>query len=122
MKRTTITRKKTKRLSEYDREFEAMKPIIMERAHVLCEAANFTLATRVATGQLWTVCGDGYNWHGAVHVHHRKYRSRGGTNAESNLIALCNDAHSWTHAHGGFGQPANLLGLALSAGESEDLP
>lgn len=113
--------KKSKRLKEYDAEFNRMKPIIMERARGMCEAPKFTFHfARKERGLLWNAC-DGSKPHPAVHVHHRKYRSRGGTNAESNLIALCNDAHSWTHAHGGFGQPANLLGLALSAGESEDL-
>jgi 5-methylcytosine-specific restriction endonuclease McrA len=56
-----------------------------------------------------------------VHVHHRKYRSRGGTNALTNLLGVCRSHHDWTHAHGGFGQPANVLRLALSAGEDETL-
>jgi len=121
MKRTSMTRKKTKRLSDYDREFEIMKPIVMSRAKGWCQASMFTFPYRIADGTLWFACGDGYHPHKADHVHHRKYRSRGGTNAESNLIAICNDAHTWIHANGGFDGPANKLRLALSAGESEEL-
>jgi 5-methylcytosine-specific restriction endonuclease McrA len=121
MKRTAITKKKTKRLTDYDAEFAEMRAKVMfvNRGH--CQASSFTFKVRVDQGLLWTVCGDGYSPHKATQVHHRKYRSRGGTNAESNLIAVCTKAHDWIHAHGGFGEPANLLGLALSAGESEEL-
>lgn len=35
---------------------------------------------------------------GAMHVHHRLLRSRGGTNDPANLIALCDACHRWAHA------------------------
>lgn len=33
----------------------------------------------------------------AEHIHHRKYRSRGGTNELSNLVHLCADHHRLAH-------------------------
>lgn len=126
MKRSPMSRKKTKRLSDYDAEFEKMKPLVKFRSRGECEAVMVALAyQRVEPNQ------DAYEqftaWHDrncsrrAVHVHHRKYRWRGGTNAESNLAYLSRECHDYTHAHGGFGRAANLIGLALSAGESEEL-
>jgi HNH endonuclease len=53
-----------------------------------------------------------------THIHHRKYRSRGGTNAPDNLINVCLDCHSWIHANP---ERSNALGLSLHANESEEL-
>jgi hypothetical protein len=114
--------------AKFEREFNAMKPLIHERSKGRCEAWVFALAwllTNLPQGDNATAldvlgqveCG-GY----VTNTHHRKYRRRGGTNAYSNLIDLCLECHSWIHAHGGFGGPANLLGLALSSGESEAVP
>jgi hypothetical protein len=115
----------------YDKAFEAIKPLIWARSNRQCEAATFVAnilprneedrteeMVNAVLDFLMVECGGV-----AVHVHHRKYRntSRGGTNHPVNLLALCNAHHAWVHAHGGFGQPANLLRLALSAGELEEL-
>ena len=113
----------------YDRAFEAIKPLIWARSNRQCEAASFVASVLPKNEEdrteeivnavldfLLVECGGT-----AVHVHHRRYRSRGGTNNPVNLLALCNAHHSWVHAHGGFGQPANLLRLALSGGEDESL-
>lgn len=54
----------------------------------------------------------------AAHVHHRKFRSRGGSNALSNLLDLCNYCHGWIHAHP---EASNILGLSLHAEQSEAL-
>jgi 5-methylcytosine-specific restriction endonuclease McrA len=123
VKRTSIKRRKSERLKEYDAEFEIARAKAMFVYRGMCQASVFTFDYRRERGLLWTVCGDGYEYHShhADHVHHRKYRSRGGTNADANLLPVCQAAHDWIHANGGFGQPANLLGLALSAGESEEL-
>lgn len=119
-------------LAKFNREFENMKPLVHERSKGKCEATAF--AVRYVTTKNPKITDDewphdafislhdrctGY----ATQVHHRKYRgrSRGGTNALINLLDVCDWCHSWIHAHGKFGGPANLLGLALSAGESEDL-
>ncbi len=116
MKRVEITRRKTRRLSEYDQEFEVMKALVYERAGGACEAvAIATLYGEYVSGFLDIACGKG------VHVHHRKYRQRGGTNSLDNLMLVCWTHHEWIHAHGGFGQAANRLRLALSADEGEEL-
>lgn len=114
MKRTSLKRRKSKRLANYDAEFERMRPLVMAKAKDQCQAATFTFPYRKAGGILWSGCRDGY--HAATHVHHRKYRSRAGTNAESNLIAVCAEAHEWIHAHP---KESHLLGLSLKATESE---
>ena len=53
-----------------------------------------------------------------MHVHHRKYRSRGGTNAKDNLVLLCEPCHAWVHSESAT---SNILGLSLHANESEEL-
>lgn len=143
MNRSSITKKKTKRTSTFDREFEKMKPIIKARSGGRCEADLFAMRWVMAFGTV------GLNdvgvpiavepWNGAwvefinrlddcttwaTEVHHRRYRgkSRGGSNAESNLIHLCDACHDWIHAHGGQGGAANILGLALSSWSGEELP
>jgi hypothetical protein len=134
LKRTPISRKKTKQKTEFDRELDRMRPIIHERSRGKCEAFRIAqeamsraidlfnegvitqeLADEIcesATDEFISICTGR-----ATHVHHRKYISRGGTNAENNLADLCSNHHRWTHRHGGFGESANLLRLALSAGE-----
>jgi 5-methylcytosine-specific restriction endonuclease McrA len=126
MKRTAITRTKTTRLEKFEAEFEKMKPLVKERSQGYCESWPFVrdhctveIQDLYHSAPIAATC----QFSNPVNVHHRKYRgrSRGGTNALSNLIHVCEPCHSWIHAHGGFGEPANLLRLALSAGESEEL-
>lgn len=101
-----------------------MKPRVRERSQGYCESWPFVrdncdLETQDLyhpEGGLASVCAIR-----ATNVHHRKYRSRRGTNALDNLIDLCTPCHAWIHAHGKFDGPANKLRLALSAGESESL-
>lgn len=130
MKRSNITKKKTKRLSDYDAEFARMKSIVRERSRGKCEALNVAVAYVMGPNADFdsaSTLTEFIEWHEincrgrADHCHHRKYRVRGGTNASSNLVDLSIDCHAWAHAHGGFTQPANLIGLALSARESEKL-
>jgi hypothetical protein len=131
VKRSSITRRKTPRQSEYDEEFEAMKPIIRARSGGKCEAARIAVeyVMHHASPESTKALADFIEWHDvncdgrATNVHHRKYRgkSRGGTNGKSNLADLSLACHAYAHRHGGFAQPANLLGLTLSAGQSEEL-
>jgi hypothetical protein len=127
LKRTPITRKKTKRLSKFDAEFERMKPFVHARSGGKCEMKNFLDNVILQVGVIEFIdllildemvrgCT-----RRATQVHHRKYRRRGGTNHIDNLADICTPCHNWIHAHGGFGGPANLLRLALSAGEDESL-
>jgi 5-methylcytosine-specific restriction endonuclease McrA len=122
MKRSRIKQRPSHKKVAYDEEFAEAKVLVKERSKGVCEAATFVLYNLHRTPEtaealqifLDVPCG----FH-AVHVHHRKYRSRGGSNNLTNLNDLCEAHHSWAHAHGGFGEPANLLGLSLSAGELE---
>lgn len=119
MRRTPITKTKTKRLSAYDRDFTAMKPLVLERSKGFCEAYSRSMLfvhtvelAGVAEGML------GHCTCFADHVHHRKYRSRGGTNSLSNLLHTCHRCHEWIHSNS---ELSNALGLSLHAGESEIL-
>lgn len=114
MKRSRIKPK----VSDFQKEFDATKPLVRERSHGVCEAI---IVANVFLDNPGPFCED--LWHfacgnRAVHVHHRKYRSRGGTNALSNLLDVCLECHSLIHS-----QPelSNRLGLSLHAGESEEL-
>jgi 5-methylcytosine-specific restriction endonuclease McrA len=52
----------------------------------------------------------------AVHVHHRKPRGRGGSDAAANLAALCASCHRWIHEHPAA---ANARGWLLHSWETE---
>ena len=115
MKRSRIKPK----VSDFEREFQAMKPYVYERAEMGCEAETFAreytkrIPTIDARLSVLPLCGGR-----ATNVHHRKYRSRRGSNRIENLIALCGPCHAWIHAHP---EESNRLGLSLHAGESEEL-
>lgn len=134
LRRSRIKQRASTALADYNREFEAMRPLVEARSGGRCEALALALRTTEKrrgdnwhVGAPWARAFDDFSSRGsectghAMHIHHRKYRSRGGTNGIDNLIHLCEPCHSWAHTHGGFGQRANLLGLALSADESEEL-
>ncbi len=119
---TSLTPRKSKRLRKYEAEFEAMRPLVKARSGGLCEVPGWTLgcewtgAMNLATTQ-WAAHSDHHPV--ATHIHHRRYRTRGGTNSLDNLLHVCIGCHDWIHQNGGTGGMANLLGLALGADESE---
>ena len=122
MQRKAMKQGRSVKRVNYDEEFAAAKVLVKERSRGVCEAATFVLyhldrsedMRELVEEFLKIDCG-----FRAVHTHHRKYRSRGGTNQLANLIDLCEQHHSYAHAFGGFDEPANRLGLSLSSGELE---
>ena len=112
----------TRRLVQYNAELAARRPDVWARSKWICEAPLFAVDVAGSDADLMALANDMINGCRlrATHVHHRKYRQRGGTNSLNNLLHVCEPCHSWIHAHGGFDQPANRLRLALSAGESEE--
>ena len=123
--RTAFTRRKTKKLRAYDAEFAAVRPVIMMRANGMCEALDwFNKAASnnprwADGGALRGLLEDGCGGEApATHVHHRKYRSRGGSNRVVNLVALCEKCHRWCHA---YPKQSWCIGLSVYASESEDL-
>ena len=89
-----------KHWQRYQKEFDAMKPLVLDRSKGRCEAR---LADRCLVS--------------GAHVHHRKYRSRGGSNGLSNLIHVCLACHEWIHTNP---ELANVTGLSLHEWENED--
>lgn len=133
MKRTSVKRQSAAGFA-YQAEFDLMKPLVISRSQGLCEVAEHCrrlidqarkaedsgLAESLAKAARHMM--DSHRCLGrGSNVHHRKYRSRGGTNILDNLIHCCGPCHSYIHSEGGFGRPANVLRLALSAGEDESL-
>lgn len=107
--------------ARFQREFLRMRKIVEGRSGGLCEAPNFV--TRAISQDDRALTEAAYSWQfenacngRASHVHHRKYRSRGGTNSPANLVHVCSSCHDWIHAHG---EKSNLLGLSLRAEENE---
>ena len=103
----------------FEAEFHHAKERVRERSFGLCESWPFVRDHApdpdIYHGlEIASTCQFKY----PVHVHHRKFRSRGGTNALSNLVHLCEPCHSFVHSHP---EIANELRLALHAGESEEL-
>ena len=96
MKRTPITRKSALKPVSAKRkstmaDYKRAKEEIMQRGDGACEAR----VVNVCTG-------------GAEHAHHKKRRSRGGTDDGENLIAVCFHCHEWIHTH-----PADATALGL---------
>lgn len=78
MKRRKGLNKVSPRAEAYRDELDRMRPLVIARAHGLCEC-----------------CGD---VPGTV-VHHRKKRSQGGTNGMGNLMLLDSIHHDRIHAN-----------------------
>jgi hypothetical protein len=106
---------------DYEAELDDAKEKVQERSGGYCEAltiAIWYLGANDPNGAL-DALQHGIRCNGrAVHVHHRKYRSRGGSNGLSNLAHLSEPCHTWVHAHP---ELSNILGLSLHANESETL-
>lgn len=62
-------------------ELKASKTLVRTRARGLCEIVHVGCTGRID------------------HVHHRRRRSQGGSDAPDNLLGLCNTGHSFVHDH-----------------------
>ena len=67
--------------NDYEKELDRARPALHQRSKGLCEV------------RLPGCQGN------AVHPHHRKRRSQGGTNELRNLLHLCPNCHTWAHAN-----------------------
>lgn len=63
-----------------------------------------------ARGDTWKKCGESFR----TEAHHRRIRSQGGDDSDENLILLCQQHHTWVHAHP---TEARDMGLLLSYGD-----
>jgi 5-methylcytosine-specific restriction endonuclease McrA len=73
-------RSRSKKQAAKDREYTAMRIVVLERDDHTCQLRM-----------------DGHHCSGGLHVHHRRLRSQGGSNHPSNLVTLCDRAHRWVH-------------------------
>lgn len=85
-------RRSDRRLSEYDAEFQRMRPVVRHRSAGRCEAG----VASNCTGQ-------------ATHVHHRQLRSQGGPNTLDNLLDVCVHCHGVIHGNPAASYAAGLL-------------
>jgi hypothetical protein len=83
--------KRSPALRTYEAEFQKAKVGVKARSKGLCEAK-----TDVCTQM-------------AVHVHHRKLRSQGGSNSLVNLIDVCFACHDWIHLNPAISYERGLL-------------
>lgn len=67
------------RTTAYNRQFAAIRPAILRRDGHRCIKCH-----RRGPG---------------LHVHHIRYRSRGGTNRPENLATVCKSCHEHIHGH-----------------------
>lgn len=77
--------------NDYERELDAIRPLLRQRSQGRCE---------IGLPGCWGVARD---------PHHRKLRSRGGTNDLDNLLASCRPCHDWAHANGTVATALGLL-------------
>lgn len=97
-------RPKSKRQAKKDREFTAMRTVVLERDDHTCQ-----LSLRM----------DGHQCSGRLHVHHIRLRSAGGTHDPSNLLTLCDAAHRYAHANPA---EASLFGVIALRPDAEEEP
>ena len=119
MERTPLKRTPMKRTAknQYDKEFDSMKTAVRERSGGYCEA--YALARKHAmsgTTSFAQLLIDNPCTHQAAHVHHRKYRSRGGTKSLDNLLDVCLGCHGWIHSNETL---SNALFLSLRSYQDE---
>jgi hypothetical protein len=98
LKRTTPLKRSPFRptpKNDYEKDLDRVRPTLHQRSKGLCEI-------RLPGCQ-------GI----AVHPHHRKLRSRGGSNDLSNLLDVCGNCHDWAHANP---ELATALGLQVPSG------
>jgi len=67
--------------NHYEQDLDRARPALHQRSKGLCE-----IRLPGCQGQ-------------AVHPHHRKRRSQGGSNDLGNLLDCCASCHSWAHAN-----------------------
>ena len=77
--------------NDYERELDAVRPLIRQRSQGRCE---------IGLPGCWGVARD---------PHHRKLRSRGGTNDPSNILDACGACHDWAHANPALATELGLL-------------
>lgn len=94
MKRTPLNRKTplTARPKQASKEYVAAKRAILTRSNGKCEAR----VEGVCVGM-------------AHHAHHILRRSQGGTDDESNLLAVCYGCHDWIHTHPAAAKESGFL-------------
>ncbi len=113
LKRSQIKARKTKKLSDYDAEFAAIRNTVMREANHLCGSSDFMPDDEMeAFDEMFATCLVRAN-----HVHHRKLRANGGTNNRANLTPLCGNCHRYVHDHPAF---SYRYGLMLHAGDPEE--
>lgn len=82
LQRTKGLNRRSAKADAYLVELDAAKEQVRQRSGGICEA----LIAEVCQTR-------------AAHVHHRKPRSKGGSNALSNLLHTCRACHEHIHAH-----------------------
>lgn len=83
MKRTPLRRVSDKK-RKADAELAAARKTVIARAFGRCEANTPVCPSREHRGD---------------HVHHVRRRSAGGQHDPANLLLVCEEAHSYIHAH-----------------------
>ena len=113
------------RVSDFQIEFDAMKPSVHLRSGGLCEAAYFSQRFCERLQLRPEAAKEAYFALRAARCRDTsqprpppQYRSRGGSNALSNLLETCLNCHQWIHS---FPELSNRLGLSLHEWESEEI-
>lgn len=96
LKRGKGLRKRSKRQAKRERELTKSRRIVRERSGGQCEFPG---------------CRNR-----AVHAHHKRLRSQGGSDAPENLLDLCHECHEVLHRNPHW---ANELGLIQRTGDPD---
>jgi 5-methylcytosine-specific restriction endonuclease McrA len=122
--RAGLTQASSKRRVAYEDDLDAIRSHVYERSRGACESWEFVKQNKSADDATlyWsTMMPVNCLMHRPSHIHHRKYRSRGGSNDLVNLLYVCQPCHQFIHEHGGIDQVASVLGFALHSWEDEAL-
>lgn len=91
LKRVAMKRARGKKATKDFLEMQRARPRVYARSQGHCEA---TKAPYRFDPDLDATCT-----RYATHVHHRKYKSAGGSNELDNLLHVCQPCHTWIHAN-----------------------
>lgn len=129
--RRPMTRRVSPRTKSYGEDLDEVRPVIVARSQGRCEAPGFVerwvrsgrcdgLDSALVDEALVAFIARREECAGvARHIHHRKYRTRLGTNHPDNLLHLCGGCHDFIHKNGRL---SNALGLSLHAEQEETAP
>ena len=89
--RVDAFKSKVQQSHAYGDDWPVISAYVRRRDNYRCRIADVTRGKRVCSNYFPPP------FHGLLHAHHLKERSKGGTNHPKNVVTVCVVCHSWLH-------------------------